>query len=324
MMEKIKVGIVGAAGYTAGELIRILINHPKAELISLQSESQSGLRIDEVHTDLVGETDLLFSSEIRTSGVDVLFLCKGHGQSLELIKSFPELLETKLIDLSQDFRLPGDHYFIYGLPEINREEISSATHVANPGCFATCIQLGILPAIKEGIVDGDIQISGITGSTGAGQSFSQTSHFSWRSNNASVYKPLTHQHLKEIGAAVAEENNQWNGSINFIPYRGAFTRGIITTSYFSTNASEEELQTVYRDAYADASFTHVSRKNPDLKMVVNTNKAIVHATVIDGQGVVISVIDNLLKGASGQAVQNMNLLFGLDEKVGLNLKTSTF
>lgn len=323
-MERIRVGIIGAAGYTAGELIRILINHPATNLVSLQSESQSGRRVDEMHTDLAGETDLLFSSETPFSGVDVVFLCKGHGQSAELIKSFPQLMETKLIDLSQDFRLAGDHEFVYGFPEINREKIQAAKHVANPGCFATCIQLGVLPALTNKMVKGDIHVSGITGSTGAGQSFSATSHFSWRSNNASVYKPLVHQHLMEIEATVAQENSQWEGSINFIPYRGAFTRGIITTSYFSTHASEAELKAAYQHAYADQPFTHVSGKNPDLKMVVNSNKAIVYPTVIDGQAVVVSVIDNLLKGASGQAVQNMNLLFGLDEKTGLNLKTSIF
>ena len=323
-MGSIKVGIIGAAGYTAGELIGILLNHPETELVNLQSESQSSRRIAEVHTGLVGETDLLFSSEIPTSEVDVVFLCKGHGQSAELIKSFPKLLETKLIDLSQDFRLPGDHEFVYGLPEINREKIQAAKHVANPGCFATCIQLGILPAIANDLVQGDIHVSGITGSTGAGQSFSTTSHFSWRSNNASVYKPLAHQHLIEIRASVSQENSEWEGSINFIPYRGAFTRGIITTSYFRTDASDGELKVTYQDAYAEEPFTHVSDKNPDLKMVVNSNKAIVYASVIDGQGVVISVVDNLLKGASGQAVQNMNLLFGLDENMGLELKASAF
>ena len=323
-MENINIGIIGAAGYTAGELIRILINHPNAELVSLQSESQSGQRIDEVHTDLMGETDLLFSPEISASEVDVVFLCKGHGQSSKLVRSVPALLEKKIVDLSQDFRLAGDHDFVYGLTEINRTKIKAAVHVANPGCFATCIQLGIMPALRNNLVDGDIHISGITGSTGAGQSFSSTSHFSWRSNNASVYKPLVHQHLKEITANVAEGINSWEGALNFIPYRGAFTRGIITTSYFNTDASDEELKTAYHDAYADQPFTHVSGKNPDLKMVVNSNKAIVYPTVIDGQAIVVSVIDNLLKGASGQAVQNMNLLFGLDEKTGLNLKTSTF
>ncbi|MEP5611441.1 MAG: N-acetyl-gamma-glutamyl-phosphate reductase [Cyclobacteriaceae bacterium] len=323
-MGKIKVEIIGAAGYTAGELIRILINHPKTELVNLQSESQSGRRIDEVHSDLLGEIDLLFSSEIQRSDVDVVFLCKGHGQSSALIKSSPQLLTTKIIDLSQDFRLAGDHDFVYGLPEINHLRIRKAMHVANPGCFATCIQLGIIPALQNDLVQGDIQISGITGSTGAGQSFSQTSHFSWRSNNASVYKPLLHQHLAEIGATVSLENSLWEGAVNFIPYRGAFTRGIITTSYFPTNVSEEKLKEVYRKAYADQPFTHVSEENPDLKMVVNSNKAIVYPKVIDGKGVVVSVLDNLLKGASGQAAQNMNLLFGLEEKAGLILKTSTF
>lgn len=323
-MKKIKVGIVGAAGYTAGELIRILLHHPNVEIVNLQSESQVGKDISSVHTDLVGETELTFSGAINAEDLDVVFLCKGHGESQKLVQANPDLLKIKVIDLSQDFRLVGNHNFVYGLPEINRTEIKSAEYIANPGCFATAIQLGILPAIKNGLVDGDIQVSGITGSTGAGQSFSATSHFSWRSNNASVYKPFLHQHLNEVGESCSLLNADWDGSINFIPYRGAFARGIITTSYFDTEASDEELRTAYKTAYMDHPCTHVNSENPDLKMVVNTNKAVVYPAVIEGKGMVVTVIDNLLKGASGQAVQNMNLLFDLDEKTGLNFKASAF
>lgn len=323
-MKKIRVGIVGAAGYTAGELIRILIHHSNVEIVALQSESQAGKKAFEVHTDLVGETALTFSSSINPSDLDVAFLCKGHGESRRTIQSNPDFLKIKVIDLSQDYRLAGEHDFIYGLPEFNRDQIQSANHIANPGCFATGIQLGILPAIKNGFVLGDLHISGLTGSTGAGQSLTLTSHFSWRNNNASVYKPFLHQHLMEIGESSASLNSQWKGQINFIPYRGAFTRGIITTSYFKTDASESELKSAYDNAYQNEPFTHVSYENPDLKMVVNTNKAVVFPKVIEGQGMVISVIDNLQKGASGQAIQNMNLLFGLEEKTGLNFKASAF
>lgn len=323
-MKKIKVGIVGAAGYTAGELIRVLIHHPEVDIVTLQSESQAGRSASAVHTDLVGETDLSFSLTIDSSKLDVVFLCKGHGESKKTIEANPDLLKAKVIDLSQDYRLAGEHDFIYGLPEFNRYKIQSGDHIANPGCFATGIQLGILPAIKNGLVAGDLHVSGLTGSTGAGQSLTPTSHFSWRNNNASVYKPFLHQHLMEIGESCASVNSQWEGQINFIPYRGAFARGIITTSYFKTDASESELKSAYKNAYQNEPFTHVSDENPDLKMVVNTNKAVVFSTVIEGQGMVISVIDNLLKGASGQAIQNMNLLFDLDEKTGLNFKASAF
>lgn len=323
-MEKIKIGIVGAAGYTAGELIRILIHHPNVEIVTLQSESQAGKKVSTVHTDLVGDTELTFSSNINSKDVDVVFLCKGHGESLKTIQTNPNLRNIKVIDLSQDYRLIGDHDFVYGLPEINKTQIKSGKHIANPGCFATGIQLSILPAVKSGFVNGDIHVSGLTGSTGAGQSLSTTSHFSWRNNNASVYKPFLHQHLKEIGESCSTQNSQWEGQINFIPYRGAFARGIITTSYFNTDASEEDLKSAFKAAYQNEPFTHVIEENPDLKMVVNTNKAVVYPMVIEGRGMVISVIDNLLKGASGQAVQNMNLLFDLDEKIGLNFKASAF
>lgn len=323
-MTKIKVGIIGAAGYTAGELFRILNNHPEVEIALAQSESQAGKQVSEVHSDLIGEIDLAFTSAISAEGLDVAFLCKGHGESRRILAEHPGLLGIHLVDLSQDFRLQGDHDFVYGLPEVNKEVISKAKHIANPGCFATSIQLGTLPAIQNGHVVGDIHISGITGSTGAGQLLSVTSHFSWRNNNASVYKPFEHQHLNESGETAHQVNANWEGGIHFIPYRGAFARGIITTSYFDTEASDPELKAVYKAAYQSHPFTHVSEVNPDLKMVVNTNKCVVYPKVIGGKGMVISVIDNLLKGASGQAVQNMNLIFSLEEKLGLNLKSSTF
>jgi len=320
----IKVGIIGAAGYTAGELIRILLRHPEAELSLLQSESQAGKSITDIHKDLIGETDLLFDQDIATEGLDVVFLCKGHGESKKIMDAYPELLEKKIVDLSQDFRLKGGHDFVYGLPELNREEIKMANHVANPGCFATSIQLGLLAAFKHKIVNGPLSVSGITGSTGAGQSLSSTSHFSWRSNNASVYKPLTHQHLKEIGETLQSLDSSFDQKVHFVPYRGAFTRGIITTTHFETELSQEELVKVYEEFYATHEFTHVVKSNPDLKMVVNSNKCLVYPQVIEGTAIVISVIDNLLKGASGQAVQNMNLMFGLEESLGLNLKNSVF
>ena len=320
----IKAGIIGAAGYTAGELIRILVHHPEVEIVLAQSESQSGKLLSEVHQDLVGETGLCFSKEIASEDLDVIFLCKGHGESSRIVEENPSMLNKKIVDLSQDFRLEGEHDFVYGLPEINRAKIVGADHIANPGCFATSIQLGFLPAVKSGFIEGEVSISGITGSTGAGQSLSPTSHFSWRSNNASVYKPLKHQHLNEIGETVTSLDTSFNKKISFVPYRGAFTRGIITTTHFEAPCSQDELIASYQQLYSDHPFTHVVAKNPDLKQVVGTNKCLVYPQVIDGTAIIISVIDNLLKGASGQAVQNMNLLFGLEEKTGLKLKSIAF
>ena len=319
---KTKVGIIGAAGYTAGELIRLLLNHEGVTLELLQSESQAGLPITKVHQDLIGEADLIFEKDVRSC--DVYFLCKGHGESVKILSEYPELLNGKVIDLSQDFRLVGKHDFVYGLPELKREVIRKATHIANPGCFATAIQLGLLPVFASKLVRSDVHASGITGSTGAGQSFSLTSHYSWRNSNASVYKALSHQHLQEIGETVLGLDGAFSGTVNFIPYRGAFTRGIITTSYFDTDATEDELIETYQSYYQDALFTHVTETNPDVKGVVNTNKAFVYPQVINGKAVVISVIDNLLKGASGQAVQNMNLILGFPENQGLQLKSIAF
>ncbi|MEM9337356.1 MAG: N-acetyl-gamma-glutamyl-phosphate reductase [Bacteroidota bacterium] len=319
----IKVGIIGAAGYTAGELIRILVHHPEVQIDYVQSESQVGKKVYDIHKDLIGDLELTFTGDI-SSEVDVVFICKGHGESRKVLVAHPELYQTKVIDLSQDFRLAGDHEFVYGLPEANAQAIGASKYLANPGCFATAIQLSLLPAVADGLITGDIHISGITGSTGAGQSFSETSHFSWRNNNASVYKPFTHQHLNEIGETFVKVNSGFDSSMHFIPYRGAFTRGIIITSYFETSASEEELNERYNAFYEHQVFTHVIDQNPDLKMVINTNKGVVYPTVIEGRAMIVSVIDNLLKGASGQAVHNMNLMFDLEPAEGLHLKPSNF
>ncbi len=320
----IKAGIIGAAGYTAGELIRILINHPEVEIALLQSESQAGLPVDKVHADLIGETDLKFQSTIETSSLDVFFLCKGHGQSRKIIADHPEILNIHVIDLSQDYRLKGTHDFVYGLPEVNRKRISESQYVANPGCFATCIQLGLLPALQDDLIYGDVHISGITGSTGAGQGLSATSHFSWRNNNMSVYKAFEHQHLKEIGETILSLDSDFEHDINFIPFRGNFTRGIIASTYFKSGIENESLRNLYQQYYEDHPFTHAIDSNPDIKMVVNSNKSVVYAAKIGERVHVISVIDNLLKGASGQAVQNMNLMFGFEETTGLNLKSIAF
>ena len=324
MAKDIKVGIIGAAGYTAGELIRILINHPNAVIHFLQSESQAGKKVYEVHTDLLGDIEAKFVGQVDLGSADVIFLCKGHGESKKFLDANKVPASTKIIDLSHDFRLKAqDNEFIYGLPELNREVIKPSSKVANPGCFATCIQLGLLPAAANELIHGEINISGITGSTGAGQSLSPTSHFSWRNNNLSVYKAFTHQHLGEIGESLKQLDGT-DHSVNFIPYRGDFTRGIIITSYFDSNVSEEEAINSYQLYYQDHPFTIVTETNPNLKQVVNTNKAFIHVEKHGEKLMVISVIDNLLKGASGQAVQNMNLIFGLEETVGLRLKSIAF
>lgn len=323
-MTKIKAGIYGAAGYTAGELIRILIHHPDVAITCAQSGSQAGKPVASMHTDLIGETDLVFDRHLDLKHLDVLFMCKGHGESKVFLQeaTLPEHL--KIVDLSHDFRLktPGND-FVYGLPEINRSKITGAKKIANPGCFATCIQLGLLPAAQAGLIGSDIHTTGITGSTGAGQSLSATSHFSWRNNNMSVYKAFTHQHLGEIGESLKQVGGK-DHQVNFIPFRGNFTRGIIATSYFDTKASENEAFEVYREFYADHPFTHMTAVNPDLKMVVNTNKAVVYLKKEGNKLLTISIIDNLLKGASGQAVQNMNLMFGLEETTGIQLKSISF
>ena len=337
----IKVGILGAAGYTGGELIRILLNHPEVELVFANSESNAGKKVYDVHEGLYGDTELAFSSDMPFDKVDVVFFCFGHGKSAAFLKehSIPE--SVKIIDLAQDFRIKGDHDYVYGLPELYREEIAACRHLANPGCFATCIQEGLLPLAKAGLLTHDISVNAITGSTGAGQKPGTTTHFSWRNNNFSVYKLFTHQHLHEICQTLndlrpdsapkvvdtLEEGLDADGiTIDFIPYRGDFSRGIFCTEVVTLDKAVEEgeITALYKEFFKDSAFTHYSDKAPDLKQVVNTNKAIVHADVFGRKIVVTSVIDNLLKGAVGQAVQNMNIMFGHDERTGLCLKASAF
>jgi len=321
-MNKIKTGIIGGAGYTAGELLRILIHHPLVEIVFVHSKSNSGKKIYDVHDDLFGDTELMFSSHYHNQ-VDVVFLCMAHGESKEMVKQFDTSI--KIIDLSQDFRLLSDgNPFVYGLPELNREVIKIAQHVANPGCFATAIQLALLPLAEKNLLQSDVHITCTTGSTGAGQSLSETSHFSWRQNNLSVYKAFTHQHLAEIGQSIVYAQPDFQQSINMIPQRGSFTRGIIASMYLTCEKSFEDIQNIFETKYENHPFVFVSKKNIHLKQVVNTNKCLLYLEKQDDKLLIVSIIDNLLKGASGQAVQNMNLLFGLDETMGLKLKPSAF
>ncbi len=320
----IKVGIIGGAGYTAGELIRILLNHSSAQIASVVSKSHSGQKVYEAHSDLLGETELVFTEEL-SNNVDVVFLCSGHGKSKEVMAQNIIPKTSKVIDLSTDFRLKNtENKFIYGLPELNKEQIRSAKKVANPGCFATCIQLGLLPLASSEMLKKAVHTSAITGSTGAGQKPTETTHFSWRSNNASVYKALTHQHLGEIRQSMRQLQQNFDADIHFIPFRGAFTRGIIATSYTESDLKLEEAIQLYENFYKEHPFMHISEKVVDIKQVVNTNKALIYLQKEGSQLVITSVIDNLLKGASGQAVQNMNLMFGLEETTGLQLKGSAF
>ncbi|MFT3846234.1 MAG: N-acetyl-gamma-glutamyl-phosphate reductase [Lacibacter sp.] len=323
----IKVGIIGGAGYTGGELIRLLVNHPNAELSFIHSRSNAGQPLYKVHQDLVGETELKFTSEL-SSDVDVLFLCLGHGESKKFLAENVIDERIRIIDLANDFRLNassqiGNRKFVYGLPELNKAEIKAAQNIANPGCFATTLQLGLLPLAKAGLLK-DVYTTGITGSTGAGQSLSATSHFSWRANNIQAYKTLTHQHLGEIGESLLQLQPNSDIKVNFVPWRGDFTRGIFISSQIQSDKSLDELYKLYEDFYASAAFTHVIKEAVFLKQVVNTNKCLIQLEKVGDMLVVHSAADNLLKGASGQAVQNMNLLFGLDEAAGLNLKASWF
>jgi N-acetyl-gamma-glutamyl-phosphate reductase len=321
----IRVGIIGGAGYTAGELLRILINHPEAEVVYVQSTSNPGVKISDVHKDLVGETDLVFSGEYNFTDLDVIFLCMGHGKSIEFIKNHTLPNNLKVIDLSHDFRLKREgNGFVYGLPELNREDIKRAKFIANPGCFATGIQLAMLPLASKGLINGEIHVTAITGSTGAGQKPSETTHFSWRNNNISAYKIFSHQHNDEINQSIGQLHKGYEPSLNFMPLRGNFSRGILVTAYTNFKGSVEEAYNIYRNYYSNHPFVYVSDENPDLKLVVNTNKCILYLEKHNNKLVVISVSDNLIKGASGQAVQNMNLMFGLNEKSGLNLKASAF
>ena len=320
----VRVGILGAAGYTGGELIRLLINHPQAEIVFANSESNAGNLICDVHEGLMGETDMRFTAEMPFGEVDVVFFCFGHGKSRAFLQEHTIPSHIRIIDLAQDFRIAGEHDYVYGLPETHRQEISTCMHLANPGCFATCIQLGLLPALKAGIISGDIHTNGITGSTGAGQKPGATTHFSWRNDNISIYKTFTHQHLHEINQTIHELQPQYDGQMFFIPQRGCFTRGIFVTSYARCNTPIEEVKAIYEDYYRDAAFTHVVSTSPDMKQVVNTNKALVYVERYADQLLMVSCIDNLLKGAVGQAVENMNLMFGLPEDTGLRLKASAF
>lgn len=321
----IKAGIVGGAGYTAGELIRVLVNHPQVEITFVNSSSNAGNLISDVHEGLIGEIDLKFTTELPLDEIDVLFLCTAHGDSKKFLEenNVPENL--KIIDLSTDFRQKReDHDFVYGLPELNRDKIKQSSHIANPGCFATAIQLAILPLAAKGLLEEDVHVNAITGSTGAGVKLAATSHFSWRNDNISIYKAFEHQHLQEINQSVHQLQSDFASNINFIPVRGNFTRGIFATAYTKSKLTIDEANQLYKDFYKDAAFTYVVNKNPDLKQVVNTNKGIIFLEKHGDYLLIVSIIDNLLKGASGQAVQNMNLIFGLDEKMGLNLKSVGF
>ena len=346
----IRVGILGAAGYTGGELIRLLLNHPEAEIVFANSESNAGNLVSDVHEGLTGETELKFTDQMPFDRVDVVFFCFGHGKSEQFLKEHTIPADVKIIDLAQDFRIKREkvivnsdkfptgegsaeansslftlpYNFIYGLPEINKQEICKAQHVANPGCFATCIQLALLPAAHLNLLKEDVSVNAITGSTGAGQKPAATTHFSWRTGNMSIYKAFSHQHIAEIRQSLKQVQGYLDASIDFIPYRGDFARGIFCTAVIKTKAPADDIVAAYKEFYQDAAFTHYSDKAIDLKQVVNTNKALVHVDGFEGKVLVTSCIDNLLKGAVGQAVQNMNLMFGIDERTGLRLKASAF
>ena len=331
----IKIGILGAAGYTGGELIRLLTNHPDALIVFANSESNAGNNVADIHEGLYGDTDLKFSADMPFDDVDVVFFCFGHGKSEAFLKEHHIPEHVRIIDLAQDFRIagndsnadfmtPANHDFVYGLPEINREKIKEARHIANPGCFATCIQLGLLPAAKMGLINDDVAVNAITGSTGAGQKPCATTHFSWRMGNMSIYKAFTHQHVPEIRQSLRQVQGFLDADIDFIPYRGDFARGIFATEVIKTDKPLDEIVEGYKAFYKDAVFTHYVDKSLDLKQVVNTNKALVHCDKFGNMILITSCIDNLLKGAVGQAVQNMNIMFGIDENTGLNLKPSAF
>lgn len=321
----IRIGILGAAGYTGGELIRLLLNHPEVEIVFANSESNAGNLVADVHEGLYGDTDLRFTDEMPFNDVDVVFFCFGHGKSEAFLKEHAIPQHVKIIDLAQDFRLaaPGNDY-VYGLPEINKDKIATAQHVANPGCFATCIQLALLPAASMKLITENVSVNAITGSTGAGQKPSATTHFSWRNNNMSIYKAFTHQHVPEIRQSLTQVQGYLDADIDFIPYRGDFARGIFATAVVKTDKPIEEVIEGYKQFYANAAFTHYVDKAIDMKQVVNTNKALVHCDKYGRKLLITSTIDNLLKGAVGQAVQNMNIMFGINETTGLNLKSSAF
>lgn len=326
-MQKVKIGIVGGAGYTGGELLRVLLRHPNAHITFVHSTSSAGELVSKVHADLVGDTDLKFASEIDQN-IDVMFLCVGHGDAKKFLAANEIKASIKIIDLSQDFRLTttasvGNRNFVYGLPELQRDTIKQASNIANPGCFATAIQLGLLPMASKGLLK-EVYTTGITGSTGAGQGLTNTSHFSWRANNIQAYKTLQHQHLSEIGQSLAQLQGNQNAEVNFVPWRGDFTRGIFITSVVASDLSLDAIYELYEKYYSSHPFTYVSKNNIDLKQVVNTNKCLIHIEKQGNKMAIHSVIDNLLKGAVGQAVQNMNLIFGLEETLGLQLKANYF
>ena len=321
----IKVGIIGGAGYTAGELLRLLLLHPEVEIKFVHSTSNAGNYITDVHGGLLGETDLVFTSEMPFEEIDLLFFCTAHGDTRKFLDSHALPDELKVIDLSMDYRIKSnEHDFIYGLPELNRRNTCKSRYVANPGCFATCIELGLLPLAKEHLLKGDVSVNAITGSTGAGVKPSATTHYSWRDNNISIYKPFEHQHVPEIMQSIKQLQPDFDGSIDFIPYRGCFPRGIFATLVVKCDLDIETLYKLYTSYYERDSFTHVVERPVDLKQVVNTNKCLIHLEKHGDKLLITSVIDNLLKGASGTAVHNMNLLFGLAETVGLQLKPSAF
>lgn len=320
----VKVGVIGGAGYTGGELIRILLNHPDAEIVFVNSNSNAGNPLWQVHTDLMGETDMHFTDALPFDTVDVIFLCMGHGTSRKFVEANAIPDRVKIIDLSNDYRLQGEHDFVYGLPELQKKAIVHASHVANPGCFATAIQLALLPLAKNLMLTGEVHVTAITGSTGAGQKPTETSHFSWRNNNASVYKAFEHQHLGEINRSLVQLQSSFSKPLNFVPMRGNFSRGILASVYTDVKTDLDELVQLYKDFYQKHPFTIVTDVNPDMKQVVNTNKCLVYLQKYGDKLHVVSVIDNLVKGASGQAVQNMNLMFGLEETTGLRLKAAAF
>lgn len=324
----LEVGIIGGAGYTAGELIRLLLNHPKTNINFVYSTSNAGNKLYKVHQDLVGSTDISFSSEVNAD-VDVLFLCLGHGNSTAFLQKNSFSDTTKIIDLSNDFRLTADKNFegkefVYGLPELQKEAIKSAKFIANPGCFATALQLAILPLAANGLLKNDVHINAVTGATGAGTSLSATTHFTWRDNNFSHYKAFNHQHLGEINQTVKQLQADFNSEINFMPNRGDFSRGIFATTYTKFDGTLEEAKTIYKEHYKDAAFTIVSDESIFMKQVVNTNKCLVQLEKHGNKLLITSTIDNLLKGASGAAIQNLNLMYGFEETLGLNLKANYF
>ena len=319
-----KAAIIGAAGYTAGELIRLLINHPQMELIDLVSASQTGKKVSEIHTDLLGETNLVFTEKLKNDP-DVIFICRGHGKTKPFLDANHISEETVIIDMSRDFRLMSDdHPFVYGLPEWNRERIKTSNRIANCGCFATAMQLAVLPLTKAGWLKNDLHIHGITGSTGAGVQPLATTHFSWRNNNVSIYKAFNHQHLTEVNQLIQNHQPDYKGEVNFLPIRGNFTRGILASVYTKIDKSFEEVFDLFESTYQNEPFTHVTSDPANLKQVVNTNKCILQVEKYGDKVLITSIIDNLLKGASGQAVQNMNIHFGFPEREGLHLKASAF